>query len=148
MSGRRAIVRGARMFKDTYASVKVKQWQLHRNEGNMNLNIDLKNEPIVHGWVLTATEDLWEDKLTLFDRIEGYDCNDEERALYLRRVVEIELLKVDSNDNHVMTNGRIIDGMEGDVISGYIYIRPDALETEPIPSGDWMKRNRGGNDNA
>merc|ERR1711924_31081 len=62
MRGQKAIVRGARMYKDTYASVKLNDWQL---KGKKPVNAS--KEPVVHGWVLTASEDLWADKLARYD---------------------------------------------------------------------------------
>lgn len=75
------------MYKDSYAAVKVSPWQL----GTAPKPDDLLSEPVVYGWVLTADDELWKEKLAIYDYIEDYDYKDEENSEYIRKQVDIEL---------------------------------------------------------
>ena len=71
---KKARVRGAKMFRDTYASV----------------TLDGEKEEFVHGWVLGFAEHdeaKWGNKLNEADMIEGYNAKDPPSGLYERGVI-------------------------------------------------------------
>eukprot|EP00546_Thalassionema_frauenfeldii_P017529 CAMPEP_0178896430 /NCGR_PEP_ID=MMETSP0786-20121207/1168_1 /TAXON_ID=186022 /ORGANISM="Thalassionema frauenfeldii, Strain CCMP 1798" /LENGTH=159 /DNA_ID=CAMNT_0020566831 /DNA_START=107 /DNA_END=586 /DNA_ORIENTATION=+ len=124
MKGQRAMVRGARLFYDRYAAVKLLDDRATTNDA-----------AFVHGWVLTSDDaDTWFEKLSLYDRIEGYRPGDEKNSFYQRCVVPIELA-----EGHL--EGHDALGNPEEIVKGFIYHKPNATESHPIHSGDWLNRN-------
>ena len=81
MTARKAIVKGAQLFKDSYAVAVLGKRGHH-----------------VVGYVLTHENDeVFEQKLAAYDRIEGYNAENPESGLYLRDIVTATLL--DENEN-------------------------------------------------
>ena len=120
------------MYKDSYAAVKINNWQLGIGPKPEDLNL----EPAVHGWVLSADDELWKEKLAIYDQIEGDNSKHEAKSLYVRKQVDIEL-----GNEFIPSNGELL-GNPGSVVRGFLYVRMNANENEPIPSGDWMDRRR------
>ena len=108
------------MYKDFYASVILGEEQLNDQE----LSADL---PCVHGWCMTTSEELWPQKLADFDEIED--------PSYIRKLVRTELC--DASDAIGPAQGE-----QGTELPCFIYHRPTACTDEPIPSGDWLQRNK------
>ena len=68
MTARKAIVKGAQLFKDSYAVAVLGREGHH-----------------VVGYVLTHDdEEVFKQKLAGYDRIEGYNAEDPEKGLYMR----------------------------------------------------------------
>ena len=72
---------------------------------------------------------MFAEKLQNYDRIEGYNSKDPTKGLYMRDVVTAHLL--DSNGNET-----------GETLQTHMYHRKGIRESEPIPNGDWMQRDR------
>ena len=68
-------------------------------------------------------------KLADYDRIEGYNEEDPSKGLYMRDVVVATL--IDENDKET-----------GEEIETYMYHRKGIDESQPVPNGDWMQRDR------
>ena len=113
MTARKAIVKGAQLFKDSYAVAILERPGHH-----------------VVGWVLTHDDDaVFKEKLEGYDRIEGYNADNPEQGLYMRDVTEATLVDEDGNET-------------GETEFTYIYHRKGISENEPVEDGDWMKRDR------
>ena len=86
-----------------------------------------KNHSIL-GYVLsTNDEELFKEKLALFDKIEGYKGPDYSN-LYDRTILDVELLP--SNEQNPTS------------VEAYVYHGTNRCNREnPIPSGDWLQRN-------
>lgn len=121
MQCQKAYLQGAKLYKDTYASVV----------------LGFSEEFRVIGWVVTTPDSArFSEKLCLFDQIEG--CNPESGGgLYQRAVVDVRL---NLSDPRFCVNGPI--GSEGQCIRAYVYHRPDCDRGEWIESGDWLERVR------
>lgn len=92
------------------------------------------NISYIIGYVLSTTnEQLFHQKLQLFDSIEGYHGSANSRHnLYDRAIREIELLEDDDD---------VGGGSSSSVVKAYVYHRTNTCNMEKcIPSGDWLQR--------
>ena len=113
MTARKAIVKGAQLFRDTYASA------ILGRDGHK-----------VVGCVLTIDDDAaFKEKLESYDRIEGYNAEDPSQGLYDRAVVVASFIDDDGNET-------------GETLETYMYHRTKIDETQPVPNGDWLQRDR------
>ena len=113
MTARKAIVKGAQLFRDTYASAVLGR------DGHL-----------VVGYVLTIDDDAeFAVKLADYDRIEGYNAEDPSKGLYDRAVVVASFIDDDGKET-------------GKVLETYMYHRKEIDETQPVPNGDWLQRDR------
>ena len=103
----KAEVHGAGLYKDTYASA-----------------ILGKNGMKTVGCILSCADPaMWKDKLENYDRIEGFDeQNDRKDNLYQRDKVKAKL----------------VEG--GEEVEVWMYNRPDAKQDFVVPNGDWLQR--------
>jgi gamma-glutamylcyclotransferase (GGCT)/AIG2-like uncharacterized protein YtfP len=122
MRGQPATIQGAKLFVDTYASLVLDD---DKTDGTNNL---------VVGWVLTANNDLFQEKMKYFDRIEGYDPDGS--GLYERAVARVRL-----GDPAKAIGGNPI-GEQGTCLRAFVYHRPDCNKECLIESGDWLCRDR------
>ena len=99
------------------------------------------NNDSVIGYVLsTNDEGLFNEKLQLFDDIEGYNYDGFPNNLYDRTVRDVELIPPTTanvnNDNNNSIKTR-------ESVKAYVYHRTNQCKREKlIPSGDWLQRER------
>ena len=85
----RAILRGAKLYDTAFATAKLEEWQLDDAAPKPDC---IENEPIVHGWVITSSVQLWPSKLMSWYLVEGYSMFKPQESLNARALVNVELL--------------------------------------------------------
>ena len=97
------------------------------------------NNNYIMGYVLsTNDEQLFKEKLRLFDEIEGYNSSSSIN-LYDRTVRDVELIPSTTNVNN--SNSDSIQTRES--VKAYVYHRTNQCDRKKlIPFGDWLQRER------
>merc|ERR1711918_224803 len=124
MLGQKAVVKAAKLYHDQYA-VAV----LHTDE--------TPDDAQVIGWVLSHHDPtIFADKLTLYDRIEGFNPQEPAESYYQRTTTTACLLEdlLDGQQERL--------GEPGEILEVFLYHRTDACLDVPVPGGDWLKRVR------
>ena len=99
MRAQKAFVRGAKLYKQAYATVELAPWTTNHAPRPERI----ENEPIVHGWVLTCPKGLWMKKFGMLSLIEGLNIfaglkSDFDPKL---SVVEVELCEEHIGPSHL-----------------------------------------------
>ena len=118
MRGQPATVPGAKLFMDRYAAL------VFDDDSCSTTNS-------VVGWVLTADEELFREKMEQFDIIEGYEKDGS--GFYQRAVVDALL------GDPTKAIGEPIGNAQS-LVKSFVYFRPDCAKDHQIKSGDWLRR--------
>ena len=123
MLGQKAVISTATLYQDDYA-VAV-------------MNTDAADEGRVVGWVFTHPDtSFFLQKLSKYDKIEGFNSKDPEASFY-DRTVTTACLQEEVREGQEQQIGK-----PGDMVSVFIYHRTDACVDILVPEGDWLKRDR------
>ena len=88
-------------------------------------------------YVSTNDEQLFKEKLQLFDQIEGFNYDGSSNNLYDRTVRDVQLIPSTTDSNN-SSNKQSIES-----VKAYVYHRTNQCNREKlIPSGDWLQRER------
>ena len=135
---RKARLCNAKLYQEEYACavLLVDSPSSIKSSGNSSSGSDNNS---VMGYVLsTNDEQLFKEKLRLFDQIEGYNYDGSPNNLYDRTVRDVELIPSTSNVNNNSNRSSI---QTRGSVKAYVYHRTNQCKREKlIPSGDWLQR--------
>ena len=96
------------------------------------------NDNCIVGYVLsTNDEQLFKEKLRMFDEIEGYYSSSSNNNEYDRTVRDVELIPSTKTDGNNSSIGKTRS------VKAYVYHRTNQCDRKKlIPSGDWLHRER------
>jgi len=142
LSAQKARLLNARLYEEEYACAVLLDSSSSSSPENGSSNGGSDNNHIV-GYVLsTNDEQLFKEKLQLFNEIEGYQYDGSPNNLYDRTVRDVELIPstIDDNNNNINNNNNI---QARESVKAYVYHRTNQCKREKlIPSGDWLQRER------
>jgi len=137
MTAQRSTLLHAKLYQDAYARMVLLQEHQHQDDDPNSSELGG-----VHGWVLsTADPRLFQEKMALFDEIEGVSTGFYKKDKAVARLLSPEdcIHGGDDDEAHPL-------GQTGELLQVYCYHRSHPIDVDTpsiwIESGDWMDRKR------
>ena len=134
----RARLLNAKLYQEEYACAVLLDSSLSSEISSGGSGSDNNS---VMGYVLsTNDEQLFKEKLQLFDQIEGYNFDGSSNNLYDRIVKDVELIPFTTDGSNNNNNSK---ESKTESVKAFVYHRTNQCDRKKlIPSGDWLQRER------
>jgi len=137
LSAQKAKLFNAKLYQEEYACAVLLDSSSSSSSKSSGCDISSSANNYIIGYALSTNDDeLFKEKLQLFNEIEGYHYDGSSNNLYDRTVRDVELIpsSTDSSNNNIQAR---------ESVKAYVYHRTNQCNREKlIPSGDWLQRER------